>query len=96
MVIGFLIVCVSIVAWLVPFLVELPDGGEFVSELALVTGIIGPVIVLAVLVRALLRGQRLSRLVKFAAVAAAICLSWTVWFSVILYRAFCCCPSGFC
>lgn len=94
--IGFFLVCVSIIAWLTTFLVDLPDGGEFASELALVTGIVGPIFVLAAFVQALVRRQRLSRLLKIAAIPAAICLSWTVWFSVVIYGAYCCCPGGLC
>ncbi len=94
--IGFFLVCVSIIAWLIPFLVDLPDGGEFAAELALVTGIMGPILVLAAFVQALIRRQRLNRLLRIAAIPAAICLSWTVFFSVVMYRAYCCCPSGLC
>lgn len=94
--IGFFLVCVSIIAWLIPFLFDLSDGGEFASELALVTGIVGSILVLAAFVQALFRRQRLSRLLRIAAIPAAICLSWTVWFSVVMYRAYCCCPSGLC
>lgn len=98
-VIGTAITFVSIAAWAVFFIADLVDApgiGEHAALAAGVAGIVGPLVLLSSYLFARFRSADMDAPPIGAVLLAAICLGWTIFYVVVFYLAYCCCPDGLC